>query len=102
MPVETDIDRSIMLVDFGVACSYTPVGGDAKTITVILDNEYFAADGSGSSVAFAMRQPKVLCRTADLTGVAENGLMTIEGDDFTIRVVMPDGTGMTELMLEEA
>tara|TARA_R110000796_G_scaffold91255_1_gene195336 strand:+ start:32 stop:337 length:306 start_codon:yes stop_codon:yes gene_type:complete len=99
MAVETAIDRAIILIDFGLAATYTPVGGSASTITVIFDNDYYSADGNGS-VAFAMRQPKAQARSEDLTGVVEGGSLVIESVSYIIRVVMPDGTGMTELMLE--
>jgi hypothetical protein len=99
MPVETAADREIILMDFGLSASYTPVGGSASTITVVFDNEYYSADGSGS-IAFAMRQPKAQARTSDLVGVVENASLVVEGVSYIIRVVMPDGTGMTELMLE--
>jgi len=49
---------------------------------------------------FAMQQPKCLARTSDLTGAVENGTLAIGGTSYFIRIVMPDGTGMTELMLE--
>ena len=99
MPVETADDRSYLLADFGVAATYTPVGGAGSAITVIFDNEYFAVD-TGASVDFAMQQPKALARTADLASVSEGATLAIGGTTYTIRVVMPDGTGMTELMLE--
>tara|TARA_R100000541_G_scaffold35435_1_gene43696 strand:- start:108 stop:413 length:306 start_codon:yes stop_codon:yes gene_type:complete len=99
MPVETATDRAIILSDFGLTATYTPVGGAAKSITVIFDNDYYSADGSGS-VAFAMTQPKAQARTLDLTGVVEGASLVIEGVSYIIRVVMPDGTGMTEVMLE--
>ena len=99
MPVESLDDRALLLADFGVSATYTPVGGSASTITVIFDNEYYAADGTGS-VAFAMRQPKVMCRESDLTGTVDGGALSIGAVSYIIAVVMPDGTGMTELMLE--
>ena len=99
MPVETADDRLYMLADFGVSATYTPVGGTASTITVIFDNEYIPVE-TGGAMPFAMQQPKCLARTSDLTGAVENGTLAIGGTSYFIRIVMPDGTGMTELMLE--
>lgn len=99
MPVETAIDRSYLLSDFGVSANYTPVGGASTTVTVIFDNEYFPVDGAGS-VVFAMQQPKAFGRTADFVSVSEGATLALDGTTYTIRVVMPDGTGMTEFMLE--
>ena len=47
-----------------------------------------------------MRQPKVMCRESDLTGTVDGGALSIGAVNYIIAVVMPDGTGMTELMLE--
>jgi len=99
MAVETTDDRLIMLADFGVAATYTPIGGTASSITVIFDNQYEAVD-AGGGVAFAMQQPRVTCRSADVSGVSEGATMVIELVTYIVRVVMPDGTGITELMLE--
>jgi hypothetical protein len=99
MPVETADDRSYLLADFGVSATYTSVGGTPATITVIFDNEYIPVE-TGATMPFAMQQPKCLARTSDLAGVAENGTLAIDGTTYYIRIVMPDGTGMTELMLE--
>ena len=99
MAVETADDRLFMLSDFGVSASYTPVGGSSSSIIGIFDNSYEAVD-AGGGVAFAMQQPRLTCRSADVTGVTEGALMTIEGASYIVRVVMPDGTGVTEIMLE--
>lgn len=99
MPVETAINRSYLLSDFGVSATYTPVGGVAATVTVIFDNEYFPVDGAGSMV-FAMQQPKAFGRTTDFVSVSEGATLAIDGTTYTVRVVMPDGTGMSEFLLE--
>jgi len=98
MPVETLDDQLFMLSDFGVSATYTPAGGSARDITVIFDNEYIPVD-TGGSVAFAMQQPKALARTSDIPGADQGDFMNINGVDYTVSIVMPDGTGMTELML---
>jgi hypothetical protein len=97
--VETADDRLIMLADFGVAATYTPSGGSASSITVIFDNAYEAVD-TGGGVSFAVRQPRVTARTADVPNASEGDTLAVEGVTYVIRIVMPDGTGITELMLE--
>jgi len=99
MAVETADDRLVMLADFGEAATFTPAGGSSSAITVIFDNAYEAVD-TGGGVSFAVRQPRVTARTADLPGVSEGDTLTIGGTAYVIRIVMPDGTGITELMLE--
>lgn len=58
-------------------------------------------DGSrpGSVVAMAT----FTCRTVDLDDTADQGdTLTVDGFDYTVRVRLDDGTGMTRLDLEGA
>lgn len=95
MAVEIANDRAILLADFGVTVTW-----GLNTFTAIFDNMYTAED-LGGSVAIAMTQPKLLCRTADINGMAEGDSITVESVNYYVRVIMPDGTGMSELMLEK-
>ena len=97
MAVETADERAIFfnVDDFGVAATYA--GG---TVNGIFDNEYFEAD-AGGMVAVAIQQPRFLCRAADVSSAAEGDAIVINSVDYTIRIVQPDGTGMTTLVLEE-
>jgi hypothetical protein len=99
MAVETALEREILLADFGVSASYTPAGGSSSTITGILENEYEAVD-AGGTVSFAVQRPRFICRSADVSSAAEGDALSISGVSYIVRVVMPDGTGITELMLE--
>lgn len=101
MPVETADDRLYMMQDFGVTVSYTYLGGGSTSFTGIFDNDYQAVD-AGGGVSFAMQQPRVTCRTADVANADEGDTAVIEGVTYTVRVVMSDGTGITELTLEKA
>lgn len=100
MPVETADDRALLLADFGVSATFTPSGGVGSAVTGILDNDYEAVD-AGGSVSFAVTRPRFVCRTADIPAAAEGDTLAVSGVTYVIRVVMPDGTGMTELMLEK-
>ena len=100
MAVETADDRALLLADFGVAATFTPAGGGASTaVTVIFDNAYEAVDVGGGST-FAVTQPRVTARTSDVATATEGATLAIDGVTYTVRVVMPDGTGITEMMLE--
>lgn len=98
--VESADDRLFMLQDFGVDASFRASGTGSKTIKVIYDNAYEAVD-AGGTVEFALQQPRITCRSSDVDGVAEGDSLTIGSDSFLIRVIMPDGTGITEMMLEK-
>ena len=99
MAVETSFDRSAFLADFGVTATYTRSGGASTQVTVIFDNEYIPVD-TGASVSFAMQQPKAMVRTSDVQDAKEGDILQVKSTTYVIRIVMDDGTGMTELMLE--
>ena len=96
--IETAADRLLMLSDFGVDADYTH-DGDTSTIKGILDKEYQSVD-AGGGVAFAMEQPRFHVRTSDAPNAVDGDTIVIGGVNYIIRIVMPDGTGMTELQLE--
>lgn len=103
MAVETADDRAIFfsVEDFGVAASYTKIGGNAQTINGIFDNEYLAED-AGAGVVFAVTQPRFLCRTSDLpSGAGEGDAITISAVAYTVKVIESDGTGISTLVLEK-
>ena len=95
MAIETAADRAILLDDFGVSATWS-----STSVKGIFDNVY-AAEDVGGGVAFAMTQPRFLCRTADINGMAEGDVITIESVGYYVRIIMPDGTGLTELAMEK-
>lgn len=96
MAVESADDRAIFLAvdDFGVAAT---IGG--ATVNGIFDNDFIEVE-TGAGVGVALQQPRFTCRTADVSGVVEGTSATISGVSYTVRIVQPDGTGMTDLILE--
>lgn len=99
MAVETDNDRLAMLNDFGVTAVHTSNGNDTDVVG-IFDKDYEAVD-VGGSVPFAMEQPRFYYRTSDLPSVSDTDIIQIEGSTYYVRVIMPDGQGITELQLEK-
>ena len=101
MAVESADDRSYFVAvdDFGVAATYTPAGGVASTVNGIFDNDFVEVD-TGGSVTFAQQQATFTCRTADVSSAAEGDAITISGENYIVRIVQADGTGMTNLILE--
>jgi len=95
MAVETDIEREIMLADFGVIAT---VGG--SNITAIFENDHIVVD-SGGGVPFSMRQAMILCRSSDVTSVVEGAAVTIATVAYKVTDIQPDGQGMTMLILED-
>lgn len=102
MPVETADDLAVFVGvdDFGTAATYTPVGGAASTVNGIFDNDIVEVD-AGGNIPMAIRQPRFLCRTQDVSDAAEGDALVVNSVNYTIRVVDHDGTGMTTLALEK-
>ncbi len=102
MAVESLDDLAVFLSvdDFGVAATYTPTGGSASTVNGIFDNDIIEVD-AGGNVPMAVRQPRFLCRTNDVSDAAEGDALVVNATNYTIRVVDHDGTGMTVLALEK-
>lgn len=102
MAVETATELAIFFEadDFAVAATYTPVGGASSTVNGIFDNEFFEAD-AGGFVAVATQQPRFVCKTSDVASAAEGDALIVNAVNYTIRIVQPDGTGTTTLVLEE-
>jgi len=97
--VETADDRLVMLTDFGVECSYTPEGGATSVIRCILLNDYYSVESG--SVAVEVNQPIAVIRTADAPSIAHGDSMVISAVTYKVVNIRPDGTGISEIVLEE-
>ena len=100
MPVEIAADRLILLADFGETVEYVPSVGVTKEITAIFDNQYTGLD-AGGSVEVSMVQPRLTIRTADAPNIDQDDTFIVRGVLYDTAVIMPDGTGITEIALEE-
>ena len=98
--VETDIERTIFLNDFGVCAQLRRNGKARKTIKGIFDSEYTDIE-IGGSVGFQTSSPRFVCKTSDLVDAQDADSLIVNGDLYFIRVIQPDGTGMTEIQLEK-
>lgn len=99
MAVETADDRLVFLADFGQVVTYAFLAGGSTSVTGIFYNDYQEVT-AGGTMGFSLQQPRFLCRTADIPNAEEGDIITADGVQFTVVVIMPDGTGMTEMMLE--
>ena len=55
-----------------------------------------------SGVGVVGVQPRFICTTADLpSGAAAGDAITVDGIAYTVRVIQPEGTGITTLVLEK-
>ena len=101
MAVETDDDRAIFfaLDDFGTEATLT-IDGDATQVNGIFEDDYEEIE-AGGGVSFAATSPTFHGRSSDLSAAGEGDTLTISGQNYVIRVVMQDGTGLTMLQLEK-
>lgn len=98
--VETNDFRTILLADFGVDAALTIAAVGSKTIKAIFDSAHELAD-VGGTVSYSVVQPRFTCKTSDVTGLAEDDVAVIDGVTYKVKVIMPDGTGITEVLLEK-
>lgn len=98
MPVETASERDVMLRDFGETVSSRSTRLGINSFTAIFDNDHQLI--AGQTVDFSTQEPRLTCKTSDVAGLAPGDIVTVRGDEFHVAVVMPDGTGITEIILE--
>tara|TARA_B100001248_G_C27398014_1_gene467224 strand:+ start:5975 stop:6322 length:348 start_codon:yes stop_codon:yes gene_type:complete len=95
----------------GVSATYTPSGGSASTIKVILEDEYLSVDGL--TVGVEGSTPVAYCKTKDVSSASHGDSLAFSAqtdlDGNTIKSaktysvvnVQPDNTGITALILQE-
>ena len=90
MAFEEDLD--VFLDEFAV----TALLPGAVTVNVIFDNQY------ASPFDISASRPSCLGKSTDLDSLLFGAEIAVDGVDYVVRSVEPDGTGMTRLMLEKA
>ena len=99
MAVETDAMRLDLLQDFGISSTFTATSeATSSTVTVILTNEFFAAD-PGGSVVVQSSEPIAVGRSIDLPSIAQGDTLAISGTTYTIVEVEPDNEGMIRVRM---
>ena len=99
---ENEADRLALLTELGDDVVYTPNNTDISvTIKMYVDLTVELQNVATGAVTGA--QPMGESRTSDLTGILTDGLDTVLFQGVTYRIKEPkdDGTGMTEVLLEE-
>ena len=66
----------------------------------IFDNATVPVD-AGGNVVVHQEQPRLTCRTTDLSWLSEGSVMTIAGVGYKAQAWIEDGTGVTEVQLEK-
>ena len=103
MAVETNDDLLdfLELDDFATTATYTPSVGAASSVIGIFDNPQ-ATRNASDLLGITIPAPRFVCRTSDVPNAADGDALTVNATNYTIRVVLTDGVGMTTLVLEKA
>lgn len=96
MPFTENLAAFMSPLEFGTQASYTPAGGEAGMVNGIFDDAYAEALGAFEGSAPAFTLPR-----SDVPDVARGDLLTINGVDYKVTNVRPDGLGMVTLHLQE-
>tara|TARA_Y100001938_G_scaffold136950_1_gene200522 strand:- start:46 stop:351 length:306 start_codon:yes stop_codon:yes gene_type:complete len=75
------------------------IDGTVTSISVILNEEYFAI--AGESVDVDGTQPVVTCRSSDVSNIDTDDTIVINARTYNIVNIQPDGTGVTVLILQD-
>lgn len=95
LPLADDLLTLFNVDEFAVSVTY---GG--TTIRGIFDNETVPVEGGGF-VSVHQEQPRLTCRTLDVSAIAEDQTMVISSVTYKIRAWIHDGTGVTSVQLEK-
>ncbi len=68
------------------------------SFTAIFDRPYAAVQPG--DIDLETRQPVLIARTADVSGLAKGTVLTVQGDAYKVRHQEPDGTGLTRILLK--
>ena len=84
--------------EHGTAANYTPSGGSASSITVIFRHDYYLEDVG--NVGVETQQAVITVQTPKVPGIAHGDLIEIDSTNYNVVGVRPDGTGISEIVLE--
>jgi hypothetical protein len=96
IPFANDLSNIFDVDEFATAVTYS--GG---TINGVFDNETVPVD-TGGYVAVHEEQPRLTCRTADVSSISYNQTMVINSVTYYVRAWIHDGTGVTVVQLEKS
>ena len=101
MPLESasDLDGYFDPNSLGTLSTYTPAGGSSKTVNVIFENQYILVDEGEVGVNATI--PVVTCKSSDVSGIAVDDTFLIDSVTYKVKIIRPDGTGVSEIQLEQ-
>lgn len=94
MTVESDADRLALLGDYSVSATINGVA-----VTGIFDDRFKMVDELSQEIESTL--PQLICRSIDVAGVTDGMSCIVNGVNYTVRTLEPDGTGMTRIILHK-
>ena len=95
LPLTSDLSALFNTDEFAKSVTY-----DGGTIKGVFDNETVPVE-AGGFVQINQEQPRLMCKTADISSISEGQTMVIDGVTYNIRAWTHDGTGVSEVQLEK-
>lgn len=95
LPLAEDLLTLFNTDEFAVLVSY-----QGKKIKGVFDNETIPVD-AGGFVSVHQEQPRLTCRTIDVSSIAEGHTVLISTVTYNVRAWIHDGTGVTVVQLEK-
>ena len=90
-----DLDAFLNVNELGVAATY-----NATAIVAQLLNEYATLEGG--TVGIEGTNPAALVKASDVSGIAADDAITVDGVSYTVARIEPDSTGnLLKLILTE-
>ncbi len=103
MDIEGDLAAVFDTAIFGTSASLrAESGGTSYQVDGVFDAAHQAVATAGS-VDVALTEPRFMASTSSLpAGVSEGWTLKVNSRSYVVRVVEPDGTGVTTLVLQAA
>jgi len=95
----TDLSGFFSTDEHAKSVTFTPSGGSASTIKGIFENAFELVEVGGIGVEATI--PTLTVKSTDVSGLVHGDAFVIDSVSYLARIVRPDGTGVTEVQLEE-
>lgn len=96
MSIESSADQLAFLSDFGVSATINKT----SIVTGIFDDKFLMVDDLDLNIESS--EPQFLCRSSDVTGITDGMTLVVNGTNYLITTLEPDGTGFTVITLHLA
>ena len=94
---DTDLDTCLDTAEMAVSAAYTPFGGSASTINVILDNQVPVVNPYTGEVLG--EEIQAVCKASDVPSAKHKDTLVVNSITYTVIEARPDGNGVTVLVL---